>query len=191
MRETLELVITQSKEISQTPAKSADAIALFEEATSSRSMLARDDYDARAWKEQVADMREQMAVNGKVVLSAVNETSANPSPDICSGEQCSTVIVAATDRDKTNSTARNRTKTCVRKKWLKRLSQKITLRSLFLQPRRKRILSRLRRHRKPKLQKIHRRSTPVLFCRLQPSNPRLFIRPLPRTCEPKASSASM
>lgn len=81
MRETLELVITQSKEISQTPAKSADALALFEEATSSRSMLARDDYDARAWKEQVADLREQMAVNGKVVLSAVNETSANPSPE--------------------------------------------------------------------------------------------------------------
>jgi TonB family protein len=74
MRETLELVITQSKEISQTPARSADAIALFEEATSSRSMLARDDYDARAWKEQVADMREQMAAGGKVVLDAVNET---------------------------------------------------------------------------------------------------------------------
>jgi protein TonB len=81
MRETLELVITQSKEISQTPARAADAIALLEEATSSRSMLARDDYDARAWKEQVADMREQMAVNGKVVLSAVNETATNTSPE--------------------------------------------------------------------------------------------------------------
>lgn len=81
MRETLELVITQSKEISQTPAKSANAIALLEEATSSRSMLARDDYDARAWKEQIADIREQMAGNGKIVLSAVNETSTNTSPD--------------------------------------------------------------------------------------------------------------
>lgn len=89
MRETLELVITQSKEISQTPTKSADAIALFEEATSSRSMLARDDYDARAWKEQVADMREQMAVNGKVVLSAVNETSANPSPEFVAANNVS------------------------------------------------------------------------------------------------------
>lgn len=77
MRETLELVITQSKEISQTPARSADAIALLEEATSSRSMLARDDYDARAWKEQVADIREQMATNGKVVLSAVTEDATN------------------------------------------------------------------------------------------------------------------
>lgn len=75
MRETLEMVITQSREISQTPAKTAQALALLEEATSSRSMLARDDYDARLWKEQVADLREQMAVNGKVVLSAVTETS--------------------------------------------------------------------------------------------------------------------
>lgn len=80
MRETLELVITQSKEISQAPARSADAIALLEEATSSRSMLARDDYDARLWKEQIADMREQMAAGGKVVLSAVNETP-NASPE--------------------------------------------------------------------------------------------------------------
>lgn len=81
MRETLELVITQSKEISQTPARSADAIALLEEATSSRSMLARDDYDARLWKEQIADMREQMAAGGKVVLSAVSETSSSTSPE--------------------------------------------------------------------------------------------------------------
>ena len=81
MRETLELVITQSKEISQTPARSADAIALLEEATSSRSMLARDDYDARLWKEQIADMREQMAAGGKVVLSAVTETSTNTTPE--------------------------------------------------------------------------------------------------------------
>lgn len=81
MRETLELVITQSKDISQTPARSADAIALLEEATSSRTMLARDDYDARLWKEQIADMREQVATNGKVVLSAVTETPVTGTPE--------------------------------------------------------------------------------------------------------------
>lgn len=81
MRETLELVITQSKDISQTPARSADAIALLEEATSSRTMLARDDYDARLWKEQIADMREQVATNGKVVLSAVTETPLSGTPE--------------------------------------------------------------------------------------------------------------
>ena len=73
MRETLELVITQAKEIGKTPAKSRDAMGLLEEATNSRTMLARDDYDARHWKDEVADTREEMANSRSVVLSAVNE----------------------------------------------------------------------------------------------------------------------
>ncbi len=79
MRETLELVITQSKEIGKTPARSADAMGLLEEATNSRTMLARDDYDARHWKDEVADAREQMANSRSVVLSAVNETPSDTS----------------------------------------------------------------------------------------------------------------
>ena len=74
MRETLELVIEQSKEISKTPARSADAMAMLEEASNSRSILARDDYDARKWKDEVADTREQM-VNTRTVVSAVTEGS--------------------------------------------------------------------------------------------------------------------
>ncbi|MEO6049878.1 MAG: TonB family protein [Pyrinomonadaceae bacterium] len=74
MRETLELVITQSKEIGGDKAKSSDGMALLEEASNSRSMLARDDYDARHWKDEVADTREQMASSRSVVLSAVTET---------------------------------------------------------------------------------------------------------------------
>ncbi len=73
MRETLELVIEQSKEISKTPARSADAMAMLEEASNSRSILARDDYDARKWKDEVADTREQM-VNTRSVVSAVTES---------------------------------------------------------------------------------------------------------------------
>ncbi|MEO6655647.1 MAG: hypothetical protein ABIO36_06150, partial [Pyrinomonadaceae bacterium] len=68
MRETLELVITQSKEIGGDKAKSSDGMALLEEASNSRSMLARDDYDARHWKDEVADTREQMASSRSVVL---------------------------------------------------------------------------------------------------------------------------
>ena len=79
MRETLELVITQSKEIGKTPARSADAMGLLEEATNSRTMLARDDYDARHWKDEVADTREIMANSRSVVLSAVNENPADTS----------------------------------------------------------------------------------------------------------------
>ena len=74
MRETLELVISHSKEIGKTPARSADAMGLLEEAVNSRTMLARDDYDARHWKDEVADTREQMTNSRSVVLSAVNET---------------------------------------------------------------------------------------------------------------------
>ena len=75
MRETLELVIEQSKEISKTPARSADAMAMLEEASNSRSILARDDYDARKWKDEVADTREQM-VNTRSVVSAVTDGPA-------------------------------------------------------------------------------------------------------------------
>ena len=73
MRETLELVITQSRELGQIPARSQDAMAMLEEATNSRSILARDDYDARKWKDEIADTREQM-VNTRSVVSAVTES---------------------------------------------------------------------------------------------------------------------
>lgn len=72
MRETLELVVTQSKEIGQAPAKTADAMALLEEASVSRSMLSRDDYDAKRWKDELADTRENLTNSRSVVLSAVS-----------------------------------------------------------------------------------------------------------------------
>ncbi len=74
MRETLEMVITQSKEIGNDKKKSADSMALLEEASNSRSMLARDEYDGRKWHDEVADTREKMANSRSTVLSAVDET---------------------------------------------------------------------------------------------------------------------
>ncbi len=76
MRETLELVITQSKEIGKDKVKSHDAMALLEEASNSRSMLARDDYDARRWSDEVADTREDIANSGRVVMDATNGTAS-------------------------------------------------------------------------------------------------------------------
>ncbi|MBV9214535.1 MAG: TonB family protein, partial [Acidobacteria bacterium] len=73
MRETLELVITQSKEMGVDKSKAADAMALLEEASVSRSMIARDDYDAKRWRDEVADTRESMANSRSTVLSAVTE----------------------------------------------------------------------------------------------------------------------
>lgn len=90
MRETLEIVITQSKEIGSDKAKAADGMALLEEASNSRGMLARDDYDSRRWKDEVADTREEMVKSRSVVLSAVSGEpaevpksqliAANPNP---------------------------------------------------------------------------------------------------------------
>ncbi len=77
MRETLELVITQTKDIGKAPAKTADAMGLLEEAVTSRTMIARDDYDARHWKEEVADTREEMASLRSVIQNAVNEPPAD------------------------------------------------------------------------------------------------------------------
>lgn len=77
MRETVELVITQSKEMGADRAKSADAMGMLEEASNSRSMLARDDYDSRRWKDEVADAREKLASTRSVVRSAVNDPNAS------------------------------------------------------------------------------------------------------------------
>lgn len=75
MRETVELVITQSKEMSADKAKTSTALMLMEEATNSRVSISRDDYDARRWRDAVADSREQVAVSRSVVISAIDGTS--------------------------------------------------------------------------------------------------------------------
>jgi TonB family protein len=71
LRETLELVVTQSREMGADKAKAPQALALLEEAGNSRGVLARDDYDARRWRDEVADTREQMTNGRSVVLSAI------------------------------------------------------------------------------------------------------------------------
>jgi protein TonB len=80
MRETLEIVVTQSKEISKDKNKSPDALAMLEEASTSRSMIARDDYDASKWQNELADIREDLASSRSVVLSAVTDGSPSGAP---------------------------------------------------------------------------------------------------------------
>lgn len=77
MRETLELVITQSKDIGQTPAKTKEAMAILEEATGSRAMLARDQYDAKRWRDEVGDTREAMTTGNMKVLTATTQDGVN------------------------------------------------------------------------------------------------------------------
>ncbi|MGI8813648.1 MAG: TonB family protein [Pyrinomonadaceae bacterium] len=74
MREMLEIVVTQAKEMSADKTKTAAAMAMLEEATNSRSALARDDYDARRWRDAVADSREELANSRSVITNAVDGT---------------------------------------------------------------------------------------------------------------------
>jgi TonB family protein len=73
MRETLELIVEQSKVLGKDKDKTSDAIALLDEATNVRSTLAKDDYDANRWKTEAADVRESMANSRSIIVNAVNE----------------------------------------------------------------------------------------------------------------------
>ena len=73
MRETLEKVVEQSKTLGKDTKQSSNAFALLEETTNARSTLARDDYDARRWKNEVSDSREMMANSRSKILNATNE----------------------------------------------------------------------------------------------------------------------
>lgn len=75
MRETLELVVSQTKEIGKDKKNTDGAMALLEEATNSRSALARDEYDARRWRDEIADSREQLANSRSVITNAVDGTT--------------------------------------------------------------------------------------------------------------------
>lgn len=74
MRQTLELVIEQSKVLGKEKTQSSNAIALLEEASNARSGLAKDDYDATRWKNEAADAREMMANSKSVVLNVDGTT---------------------------------------------------------------------------------------------------------------------
>ncbi|HEX9963043.1 MAG TPA: tetratricopeptide repeat protein, partial [Pyrinomonadaceae bacterium] len=77
MRETVEMVIVQSKTISADKKKASDAFALVEESSNARIGLARDDYDAKRWKEEVADAREGLMSSRSTVLNAAGDDFNN------------------------------------------------------------------------------------------------------------------
>jgi TonB family protein len=74
MRETLEKVIEQSKTLSKDTKQTSNASVLIEETSNARSLLARDDYDAKRWKDEIADSREMLVNSRSTVLNAVNDT---------------------------------------------------------------------------------------------------------------------
>ncbi len=103
MRETLETVIDQSKAIGADKSKTAYAIPLLEEATVSRTSLARDDVDARRWKNEVGDAREQMTTSRSTVVNAVND-SPTETPNIPQDTIASNLPMVNTDTTASNTT---------------------------------------------------------------------------------------
>ncbi len=80
MRETLEKVVEQTRSLSKDKAQTANAMALMEEATVARGGLARDDFDANRWKNEAADVREDLANSRSVIINATGETTTQPTP---------------------------------------------------------------------------------------------------------------
>ncbi len=80
MRQMVELVITQAKELSGDKAKATTAVGLLEEATASRSVLARDEYDAKRWRDALADSREDIASSQSKIINAVQGTPTATAP---------------------------------------------------------------------------------------------------------------
>lgn len=104
MRETVELVITESKALGSTQKETSSAMALLEEATGARGVLARDDFDAKRWKDEVADARDGL-VNSKGVVDAVGDgnvmntvASANPTPGLSTPSETSPIILPVADK---------------------------------------------------------------------------------------------
>lgn len=107
MRETLELVVEQSKTLGADKAKSADAMALVEEATTTRVSLAKDDYDAKRWKDAVGDAREQLT-SSRSIVNAVTDApptteTAAVSPNVVASTN--TAVVTETANAKQNDAA--------------------------------------------------------------------------------------
>ncbi len=86
MRETLELVVEQSKVLGKDKTKTSDAMALLEEATNARSGLARDDFDVSRWKNEISDAREQLANSRSVVVNAVDGTTTSAANTVAAAQ---------------------------------------------------------------------------------------------------------
>ena len=102
MREMLEMVVTQSKELGANQTQTANAMVLLEEASASRSSLARDQFDAKRWKETLADAREDLMNSRTAVINAVED----PKPaDINANNAVASTVPVTTPATSDASTA--------------------------------------------------------------------------------------
>lgn len=107
MRETIEVVITQSKALGADKKQVSDAMALLEEAIVVRSGLARDDYDAKRWKEEVADARESLMNSRSQIVNAVDDQPVSTNGAIALNNSQTTTPTNTAIVPVSNSTAAN------------------------------------------------------------------------------------
>lgn len=74
----LEIIVQQSKQMTVEMKQPDEALSLLEAATSARSTLARDEYEAAKWKNEVIDTRELIA-NSQMKVSEVDASTTIPS----------------------------------------------------------------------------------------------------------------
>lgn len=102
MRETLEIVVEQSKVLGRDKTQASNAMALLEEATNARGSLARDDFDSKRWKESVGDAREMLANSRSVIVNAVDgTTTAANTGNVGAANQTSNQNVSTTNPTET------------------------------------------------------------------------------------------
>ncbi|QYO66170.1 energy transducer TonB [Leptolyngbya sp. 7M] len=103
MRSMLEAVVEQAKEVSSNAQQANLGIALLEEATTVRAALARDEYDARRWRDEVADARELMATSRSVVKNAFELSSGEPAASVITEGQGSVATTRSADNGVSSS----------------------------------------------------------------------------------------
>lgn len=84
MRETLELVATQSELIGKRKEMAGTAFAVLEETSAARGNLARDAYDERRWRDQVSEAREKIVTPRSNIIDAVESpiVTRSQTPDV-------------------------------------------------------------------------------------------------------------
>jgi TonB family protein len=115
MRETLESVITQSKTLGENKKLTSDSMALMEEASNARSGLGRDTYDAKRWKDEMADARDSLTTSRTTIINTVNDgtpnvidtsktLATNSAPIVPLSNQTATQIIPISEELKSNKT---------------------------------------------------------------------------------------
>ena len=95
MRKLLELTAKHSKELGTNKTYTINSLALLEEIGNARSSIAKDEYDAKQWKNEVMYARNQLSNSGSKVINAVDNPPINaPDP---------TIIAVSTQKEDTQT----------------------------------------------------------------------------------------